>query len=180
MSPKFNTQLKRSSTMITKPKLEDRAEQHYAGIRTQVPMEKLPIVIPQFIAEVSASLGKQGVSPSGAPFIRYHVINMPGRLDIEVGWPVASAVSGDGHVSAGVLPAGRYATLIYTGDYPGLMEANRVLIDWAKENGIKWDRWDDENGDAFRSRYESYLTNPEEEPDRAKHETEVAIKLADE
>ena len=165
--------------MITEPKLEERGEQHYVGIRTQVPTEELPIVIPQFIGEVAAWLGKQGVSPAGAPFIRYHVINMPGRLDIEMGWPVARPLSGNGRVQAGAFPAGRYATLIYTGDYPGLMDATRALMDWAREKGIAWDRWDDVNGDAFRSRYESYLTNPDEEPDRAKHQTEVAIKVAD-
>jgi len=165
--------------MMTEPKIEDRKAQPYVGIRTQVPMEQLPVVIPQFIGEVAGWLGKQSVSPAGAPFIRYHVINMPGRLDVEVGWPVARPMSGDGRVSAGVLPAGRYAALIYTGDYPGVQDANRVLIEWAQAKGIVWDRWDDPNGDAFRSRYESYFTNPDEEPDRTKHETEVAIKLAD-
>jgi len=166
--------------MIGKPKLEDRSEQPYVGIRTQVSMEEMGTgVIPQLHGEVYAWLGKQSVSPSGAPFIRYHVINMAEKLDIEMGVPVATAISGDDRVSAEVIPAGRYATLLYIGDYSGLMEANRVLIDWAKENGIAWDRWDDKNGDAFRSRIEIYHTDPREEPDPQKWETEVAIKLAD-
>jgi len=164
--------------MFTHPKLEDRNEQHYAGIRTEVPMGQLPNAIPQLLGEVFAWLGKQGITPAGAPFIRYHVIDMKAKLDIELGVPVAAAVSGNGRVSAGVLPAGRYASLIYTGVTNGL-EGNRVLIDWAKEKGIAWDRWDSDKGDAFRSRIESYLTDPDEEPDPAKWETEVAIKLAD-
>ena len=57
-------------------------------------------------------------------------------------------------------------------------EGNKVLVDWAKDNGIEWDRWDDANGDAFRSRYESFLTPPDTEPDYTKWDTEVAIKLA--
>ncbi|HEX6482454.1 MAG TPA: hypothetical protein VF043_26730 [Ktedonobacteraceae bacterium] len=60
-------------------------------------------------------MGKQGITPSGAPFARYLVINMMALLDIEVGVPVAAALSGDGCISAGVLPAGRYASLVYTG-----------------------------------------------------------------
>ncbi len=163
---------------ITEPKLEDRNEQHYVGIRTEVPMRQLPEVIPQLLGEVFAWLGKQGIAPAGAPFIRYHVIDMKAKLDIELGVPVATAVSGDDRVSAGVLPAGRYASLVYTGVKNGL-EGNRVLIDWAKENGIAWDRWATDKGDAFRSRIESYLTDPAEEPDQAKWETEVAIKVAD-
>ena len=85
----------------------------------------------------------------------------------------------EGNITAQVLPAGQYATLLYTGDYDGLMDANRVLIEWAQENGIAWDRWDDENGDAFRSRIEIYHTDPGDEPDPAKWETEVAIRLAE-
>ena len=165
--------------MITTPKLEDRQAQHYVGIRTQVPMQELPVVIPQFIGEVIGWLGQQGVQPAGAPFIRYHVINMTAKLDIEVGWPVASALTGSGRIAAGVLPAGRYAALIYTGDYPGLMEANAALLDWGAKQGLVWDSWESANGDGFGARYESYLTNPNDEPDLSKHETEVAIRLAD-
>jgi effector-binding domain-containing protein len=136
-------------------------------------------IIPQLLDEVVGWLGQQGTQPSGAPFIRYHVIDMADKLDIEMGWPVATALTGNGRVRAGVIPAGRYASLVYTGPYDGLMEANRVLIEWAKAKGIAWDRWDDPNGDAFRSRIETYFTDPAEEPDPQKWETEVAIKLAD-
>ena len=42
--------------MITQPKLEDRKEQPYVGIRSQIPMQELPMVIPQRIGEVAAWL----------------------------------------------------------------------------------------------------------------------------
>jgi effector-binding domain-containing protein len=163
---------------ITEPKLEDRNEQHYVGIRTEVPMRQLPEVIPQLLGEVFAWLGKQGIAPASAPFIRYHVINMESKMDIEMGVPVASALSGDGRISAGVLPAGRYASLVYTGVRNGI-KANKALLDWAAEKDIVWDRWEAKNGDGFGARLESYLTDPAEEPDQAKWETEVAIKVAD-
>jgi effector-binding domain-containing protein len=165
--------------MITEPKIEERKAQNTVGIRTQVPVSELPTVIPQLMDETFGWLEKKGIKAAGAPYIRYHVINMPGRLDLEIGTPVANGVSGDERVSAGVIPAGRYASVVYTGPYDGLMEANRVLIEWAKENNIAWDQWDDENGDAFHSRVEFYHTDPQEEPDPQKWETEVAIKLAD-
>lgn len=164
--------------IVSEPKLEDRSAQHYVGIRNQIPHTELPTVIPQSIDEVMDWLQKQGIQPTGAPFIRYHVIDMAARLDIEVGWPVAKALSGNGRIAPGVLPAGRYAALVYRGVENGI-KGNGVLIDWANENGIKWDRWDDPNGDAFASRYEIFLTGPEDDPDPAKWDTEVAIKLAD-
>jgi effector-binding domain-containing protein len=169
------------SNVITEPKLEDRREQPSVGIRTQVAMRELPTVIPQLLGEVFGWLGQHGTPPNGAPFIRYHVIDMANKLDIELGVPVGGPVSGNGRVSAGVLPAGRYASLVYTGPYegPGLMNANAALLDWGAEQGLVWDQFDDPNGDGFVARYESYLTDPIEQPDPSKWQTEVAIRLAD-
>jgi effector-binding domain-containing protein len=163
--------------MITKPKLEDRAEQPYVGIRTQVRSSQFKKIIPQFLGELFGWLDKQGTTPVGAPFMRYHVINMAGNMDVELGVPVATAIQGDGRIAAGVIPAGRYASLVYSG-VTGIA-GNKALIEWANKNDVKWDRWDDANGDAFRSRVECFLTDPAEEPDRKKWETEVAIKVAD-
>jgi effector-binding domain-containing protein len=163
--------------MISEPKLDDRTEQRYVGIRTQVPTSEFKNIIPEFLGELFAWLGERGVEPAGAPLMRYHVINMPGNMDVELGVPVATAVKGDDRVAPGVIPAGRYASLIYTG-LNGI-EGNKALLEWAAKNNIKWDRWDDQNGDAFRSRVEYFLTDPAQEPDKNKWETEVAIRLAD-
>jgi effector-binding domain-containing protein len=159
--------------------LEDRNVQHYVAVRTQVTPAQLPTVIPQLIGEVEGWLGKQGVSPAGAPFIRYHVIDMVNYLDIAVGWPVAAPLKGDKRITADVFPAGRYASLLYTGDYPGLYDANAALIDWAKQQGVVWDSYASDKGDGFGARFESYLTDPAAEPDRSKHQTLVAIRVAD-
>jgi effector-binding domain-containing protein len=135
-------------------------------------------VIPDLSDEVFAWLGERGIAPAGAPFIRYHVINMETRMDIEIGVPVDHAVPGDGRVNAGVLPAGRYAALVYTGIRNGI-KGNAALLDWGAKQGFVWDRWEAENGDAFGARYESFLTDPADEPDQKKWETEVAIRLKD-
>lgn len=163
--------------MIGEPRLEDRPEQLYMGIRTQVTMYALNAVIPQVLGELFTWLGARGGAPVGAPFIRYHVINMATNMDIELGLPVAASLPGDGHISAGVLPAGRYATLIYQDVARGI-EANAALLDWGAAEGLTWDTWTAENGDGFGARLESFLTDPNEEPDPAKWETEVAIRLA--
>ena len=58
------------------------------------------------------------------------------------------------------------------------LEANYALLQWGAAKGLVWDKWETEKGDAFGSRFEAFLTNPDEEPDRTKWETEVAIRLA--
>lgn len=164
--------------MFTEPKLEDRPDQPYVAIRTRATMQQLDTAIPQGLGEVSAWLQKQGIAPAGAPFCRYLIIDMEALLELEIGWPVARPASGDGRVQAGVLPAGRYASLIYTGIDLGI-PANRALLEWGPENGLAWDTWATQQGSAWGARCETFLTNPDEQPDRARWETEVAIRLAD-
>jgi effector-binding domain-containing protein len=168
--------------MITEPKIEHRSEQPYVAIRTQVtPRELGKGLVTRHFNEVRAWLEKQGVAPTDAPFIRYLVIDMPSLLDIELGWPVASPLSGTERIRAGLLPAGRYASLASIGPYKGkaLMKANGALIDWGIEHGIVWDSKQTEQGEAFGARLESYIKGPGNEPDQEKWKTEVAIRLAD-
>ena len=165
--------------MFTEPKVEDRAEQPYAGIRTKVPMSELGSgIIPQLHSETMAWLQQRGLGPVGAPFLRYHVIDMECDLDIEMCWPVIAPVQGDGRVNGDSLPAGRYASLVYTGVANGIA-SNGALLDWIEKQGLVLDSWSTPEGDAFRSRVEFEITDPAEEPDMAKWETEVAMKLAD-
>jgi effector-binding domain-containing protein len=163
--------------MIGEPRIEERKALPYVGIRTQVPIKKLGATIRQLSGELFSWLGKQGVAPDGAPFIRYHVIDMERLMDVEVGIPVAKALTGDERVSAGALPPGRYASLVYIGVGRGF-SGNKALLEWGASQGLVWDKWATDKGDAFGGRVEFFLTDPAEEPDRKKWETEVAIRLA--
>ncbi|MGB7339658.1 MAG: GyrI-like domain-containing protein [Phototrophicaceae bacterium] len=156
--------------------VEDRPEKHYMGIRVITPSSEFPNMIPQLIDEVFGWLGENGIEADGAPIMRYYVINMEGEMDVEIGVFVANPATGDDRVKASILPAGRYASLIYTGVKNGIA-GNGVLIQWAKDKDIEWDRWDEETGDAFRSRYEVFIDGPEDDPDPSNWRTEVAIKM---
>jgi effector-binding domain-containing protein len=163
-------------TTIGEPRIDERPERPYLGIRTQTPFQGMFKAVTQLRKELLGWVKQQGIAPAGPLFLRYHVIDMAGEMDIEIGMPVATALPGNSRVSPGVLPAGRYASLIYSGS--GL-QGNKALLDWAKANGLAWDRWQDEKGDAFRCRCEHYLTDPKVEPRKTKWAIEVAIKLAD-
>lgn len=169
---------KANDTVTTEPKVDQRGESYYVGIRTQTPMSGMRKFIPSATKEIFEWLGARGITAVGAPFLRYWVIDMKGPMDLEVGVPVDAPVEGDERVKAGVLPAGSYASLVYTNAKRGY-SGNKALVEWARKEGLKWDRWDDPNGDAFAARYETFLTDPAEEADKTKWDTEVAIKLAE-
>lgn len=164
-------------TQVSEPRIDYYPERQYMGIRTQTPMKGMFKVVDKLRKEVTTWLEEKGTVPTGAPFLRYHVIDMAGEMDIEVGIPVESVLSGDERVRPGLLPAGRYASLIYIGH--GLT-GNKALLKFGQDNNLVWDRWDDAKGDAFAARYEAYLTDPKVEHRKTKWEIELAIKLADE
>ncbi|HSB00021.1 MAG TPA: GyrI-like domain-containing protein [Anaerolineales bacterium] len=163
-------------TTIGKPKIDTRPEQVYMGIRTIAPFKGMSKVVDRISKDLNTWVNEQGIEPAGPPFLRFHVIDMRGTMDITFGVPVRKALPDDGQVKAAVIPAGRYASLIYSG---GGISANRALIEWVRAQGLDFDRWDTEQGDNFRSRYETYLTDPKIEPRKSKWKIEVAIKLAD-
>lgn len=171
------TLVKNTNTMVSKPRVYERPDEHYMGIRVQTPFKGMFTVIDKhLLKELKAWMKQAGVEPAGHPFFRFHVIDMEGEMDVEVGIPVATPLPGDERVRPGVMPAGRYASLIYVGSgYTGTV----ALLRWAAENGHAFDQWEVPEGNAFRARYERYLTDPKVQPLKKKWEVEVAIKVLD-
>jgi effector-binding domain-containing protein len=163
-------------TSIGKPKIDKRPKITYMGIRTIAPFKGMPKVIGKLVDELNGWVAENKVKTAGPPFLRFHVIDMRGYMDISFCVPVRKALPNDGNVKADVIPAGQYASLVYSG---GGVSANRALIEWVRAQGMDFDRWDTDQGDNFRGRYETYLTDPKIEPRKSKWKIEVAIKLAD-
>lgn len=159
--------------MQGEPAIEERAEQPYVGVRAVVSMNDLKDKIPAMTAQLNRWLDANGLRASGRPFLRYHVVDMPERLDVEAGIPLSTPVDGKGEVDASVLPAGRYAVLVYKGVKNGVA-SNKRLIDWLKDRGGEVVSHNSANGEVFEARYETFLTDP---ASKAELETEVAIKV---
>ncbi len=158
------------------PRIETRPARPYVGTRTVMAMRDFDREIPAMTATVSRWLDVQGVRPSGQPFLRYHAIAMPERMDVELGIPVLHAHDAGGQVESGLLPAGRYAVAVYSGVENGV-PANRELIDWISAQGEQPIAHASEKGEVFQSRYETFLTDAEAEPDRHRWRIEVAIQV---
>lgn len=165
--------------MWTEPKLVERPEQPYVAIKVLVTMQELSKVIPPLNAEVFDWLAKHEGAPSGPPFWKYNVIDMERQLEVEAGVTVQQPMQGDDRVLAGVLPSGMYATLLHTGHPKHMIDATAALLDWGDKQGLTWDRADGPEGDCWTCRLDLHLTDPAEQPDMDKWETELAFKLAD-
>jgi effector-binding domain-containing protein len=92
---------------------------------------------------------------------------------------VAAPIPDGEGLIAGVIPAGRYASVIHTGHYDGLVDANAALQVWAEREGLRWAVLETPVGDRWDARLEIYLTDPQAEPDPARWRTEITYLLAD-
>jgi effector-binding domain-containing protein len=163
-------------TTIGKPKIDTRPKITYMGIRIIAPFKGMSKEISRIADELNEWVETNKVKPSGPPFLRYYVIDMRGFMDISYCVPVKKALPDNGKIKTDFIPAGRYASLIYSG---GGISGNRALIEWVRAQGMDFDRWDTEQGDNFRGRYETFLTDPKVEPRKSKWKIEVSIKLKD-
>lgn len=162
--------------MLTLPKIVKRRPQAYAAIRQDV---KIPFqsAVSKAVPKVDGWLGKRGAG-HGPMLIKYDFIKMP-ELTVQIGFAIDDPIEGDDIVTAGVLPAGKYATLTYWGHYRNLRTVTGILIDWARANDVAWDAEETPEGDHFASRFELYPNGPKDEPDPEKWETQIFIKVRD-
>jgi effector-binding domain-containing protein len=163
--------------MPAPPRIVERPEQPYVAIGGQVTMRTLGAIADR-LPEVFVWLADHDLEPAGAPFFKYNLIDMRRRLDIEVGIPVATAAQDDGEIHAGVLPAGRYATVTHVGHPDELVGVTAALLDWAAQQGLRWDMSETSHGQRWGCRLEVYHTDPADEPDMRKWQTELAFRLA--
>lgn len=166
---------------LSEPKIETRAEQFYVSILAKTSMQHMGEILPPLWKDVLGFLVSKDLKQTGAPFWRYRIINMEGEYQIEVGVPIAQTAKGEGRFLASSFPAGQYLTALYTGDVTdkGLYFATEEFLAWAEKQGIQWDAWDAPEGHAWAARTEFYLTNPAEEKDTSKWQTELAFKIKD-
>jgi effector-binding domain-containing protein len=142
------------------------------GIRVVTPFRGMLKVRDELLREVRAWIEESDAEQIAHGFLRLHVIDMNGPMDIEAGYFTRGRCPGRGPIAAGSMPAGRYATLTYR-DHS--LRANRALIEWASDNGIEFDRRQEPQGDAFACRYEANLTDPREEPRKTRWDVELAF-----
>jgi hypothetical protein len=163
--------------IVEPAKVEERPEIPYVGIRVITPFRGMLAVRDRLLAEARDGINEAGIETVGYGFLRLHVIDMNGPMDLEAGYFTAGPV----HIvhprlQSGSMAAGRYATMKYQ-DHA--RRANQALQDWARDNRLVLDRHAVPEGDEFACRYEAFWTDPAVEPRKTRWTVELAILLAE-
>jgi len=141
--------------------------QHTAIVRHRISMQEVGR-IPGWIRDTYEAVQRAGQQPTGMPFLRTLAMDA-GTMEIEVGWPVASPFGEDGEggeggeVHGGTLPGGPAAVASYFGPYEGIGPSYAAMQAWCAEHGHE----------VTGGPWESYATDPHEEPDPSKWRTDI-------
>jgi effector-binding domain-containing protein len=138
---------------------------HTATVRETIRQDDIAAAMGRIFRAVERALARQGVSPTGAPFARYHSFGE--TVDLEAGLPVGAPIEPDGEVKPSELPGGPAALAVHAGPYEGLGATYEALEAWLASTGHT----------AGGPPWEIYLTDPSTEPDPARWLTEVIYPL---
>ena len=133
--------------------LVDQQAQRTLVVRTRAAVERLPHVLGPAWGQVMACAKKAGATPSDAPYIAYHNMDMQ-DLDLEIGFAFAQPLAGEGDVQAGEIPAGQAAQCVHVGPFDQMGAAYEALQAFVAGRGLQ------PSGPS----YEYYLDDPDEVP----------------
>jgi hypothetical protein len=162
--------------IVEPARVEERPVIPYVGIRVITPFRGMLAVRDQLLAEAREGIKEAGIETIGYGFLRLHVIDMDGPMDLEAGYFTAgTARIAHPRLRTGTMTAGRYVTMKYR-DHA--RRANQALQDWVRDSGLVLDRRSVPEGDEFACRYEAFWTDPAVEPRKTRWTVELSILLA--
>ena len=94
---------------------------------------EFPTLWPQLSGEVWACLRAAAIT-RGCRNVMLYLDDMP---HVEVGVLLDQPCPLTGRVVASALPAGRAASTVHYGPYPGLADAHRAVLDWCAGQGLR-------------------------------------------
>jgi hypothetical protein len=162
--------------IVEPARVEERPAIPYVATRVITPFRGMLSVRDGLLEEARAAIKEAAIETVGYGFLRLHVIDMDGPMDLEAGY----FTNGPAHLEhprlqTGSMPAGCYATMKYR-DHA--RRANQALQDWVRDNALVLDRRSVPEGDEFACRYEAFWTDPTVEPRKTRWTVELTMLLA--
>ena len=136
-------------------------EQPTLVVRDKVAAEDVGPWLEAAFSEVARYMNARVIQMAGPPFVRY--LLMQGVFEIEAGFPTMMPAPVEGRLELSQLPGGSVAMTMHTGPYEALPAAFQVLTEWIAKHGYE----------QAGPHWEVYFTDPKEEPDQSKWQTQV-------
>jgi hypothetical protein len=131
------------------------------------------------VKEIILWISQSNLKIAGPLFYRYGIIDNAGKpFNLEVGFPVCTAVRGDERIIAGVIPDGTFATLVHCGNPDNIDESFNKLQNWVNRQQLKWKTCRQNGCEAWAGRFEFQLTDTSVQPNINQWRTAIAVLIA--
>jgi effector-binding domain-containing protein len=140
--------------MDYKIEMKDEAAQSVLAVRFRSSVTELPAQLGRIYGSIINYIQGSGGTTPLIPYVAYFNMDMQ-DLELEAGFTVTEAISGEGEILAGVIPAGKQVSCTHKGPYAASEAAYNEMTNWMKKNQCI------PTGVA----YEFYLNSPEEVPE---------------
>jgi effector-binding domain-containing protein len=126
------------------------------SVRTVTSVGNLPQELGNAYNLIIEYLREIGEQPADTAFAAYYNMDME-KLEVEMGFPVAKAIAGQGMISASEVPAGKKAVYMYKGAYKEMAPVYEAMVKWIDDNGHQ------PTGVVYEFYYNSLMEVPESE-----------------
>lgn len=152
--------------MIT-PEIVELEPQEAIAVRGDVAFADLTAFFGAAFGTAAAAAGAAGVQIVGPPF-GYYPAMPTDTVAVEAGFPVSAPAEVEGAAHRFVIPGGRAVQVLHVGPYDAMEQTYAELQAWMAEQGIV----------AAVGMWESYLSDPEAEPDPTTWRTLITWPIA--
>lgn len=137
-------------------KIKEFPDQLTASIRVKTTLDKVSAKVSQLLGEAEEYLAAEGVKATGPGFGIYYEVGAF-LVDVEVGYPVGEAITGNDRVKPGTLNAIKAATCLHNGLHRDMPEAHRAVHAWMHDHEVE------ASGEPAREVYLSDLSSLSEQ-----------------
>lgn len=117
--------------------LTEQSEQHVLTIRATIDfMKEFSDFCGQSFGKIIEYLNHIGELLGDAPIVCFHNMDLE-RLDVEVGFPVAKPINGNGDIKANTIPAQKVVSAIDLGPYEKQDPTLEEIFAWIQNNGYE-------------------------------------------
>lgn len=122
--------------IISKNGLLELPEQHVLSIRTTIHFDDYARIAGQAYEKIMAYTDRKGLLVSGGPYVCYHNTDLE-NLDVEMGFPVAKVVLGEGEIVGYTIPREKVVSGVFLGAYADTDPMMMDIIQWIAEHGYE-------------------------------------------
>ena len=123
-------------TVVSKIDIYEQPEQHVLSIRTTIRFAEYPQTAREAYEKIQAYAAQRNLLLAGCPFVCYYNVDL-NNLDIEIGFPVAKPVPGNGDIVGRTIPVQKVVSAIFLGAYEETDPLMMEIMRWIAEHGYE-------------------------------------------